>query len=217
MKRSFIEESLELPRRKMDKTMREEKSERILDAARIVFARKGMAATMAEVAEEAGVSQGLAYRYFPSKDVIVATLLRQTIQSRDKLNSMVREIPGTAGERLGHIVSTMVDNRRKHPEYYQVMYQGMLDDELNQEVRDAIAEQGRVAYEIVRRLVVEGQATGEMARDDPDKLVTAIFACLDGLSRRVMTLRPDEVSEFMPDAGIILRMLEPDSSRVTRR
>jgi hypothetical protein len=92
----------------------------------------------------------------------------------------------------------------------------MVDEKLTQEVRDAIAEQGRVAYEIVRRLVVEGQATGEIARDDPDKLVTAVFACLDGLSRRVMTVRPDEVSEFMPDAGIILRMLKPDSSQVTR-
>ncbi|MGD0637989.1 MAG: TetR/AcrR family transcriptional regulator [Nitrososphaerales archaeon] len=197
--------------------MRNEKSERILDAARIVFARKGMAATMAEVAEEAGVSQGLAYRYFPSKDVIVANLLKRTIQSRDKLNSMVREIPGTTGERLSRIVSTMVDNRREHPEYYQVLYQGMADDELDQEFRDAIAEQGRVAHEIVRRLVVKGQATGEIARDDPDKLVTAVFACLDGLSRRVMTLRPDEVSVFMPDAAIILRMLKPDSSQATRR
>jgi AcrR family transcriptional regulator len=200
----------------MNQMLREEKSEKILEAARTVFARKGMAATMAEVAEEAGVSQGLAYRYFPSKDMIVATLLRQAIQSRDKLNSMVREIPGTPGARLGHIISTMVDNRRKRPEYYQIMYQGMVDEKLTQEVRDAIAEQGRVAYEIVRRLVVEGQATGEIARDDPDKLVTAVFACLDGLSRRVMTVRPDEVSEFMPDAGIILRMLKPDSSQVTR-
>lgn len=205
-----------MPRRKMNQMLREEKSEKILEAARTVFARKGMAATMAEVAEEAGVSQGLAYRYFPSKDMIVATLLRQAIQSRDKLNSMVREIPGTPGARLGHIISTMVDNRRKRPEYYQIMYQGMVDEKLTQEVRDAIAEQGRVAYEIVRRLVVEGQATGEIARDDPDKLVTAVFACLDGLSRRVMTVRPDEVSEFMPDAGIILRMLKPDSSQVTR-
>ncbi len=200
----------------MNQMLREEKSEKILEAARTVFARKGMAATMAEVAEEAGVSQGLAYRYFPSKDMIVATLLRQAIQSRDKLNSMVREIPGTPGARLGHIISTMVDNRRKRPEYYQIMYQGMVDEKLTQEVRDAIAEQGRVAYEIVRRLVVEGQATGEIARDDPDKLVTAVFACLDGLSRRVMTVRPDEVSEFMPDAGIILRMLKPDTSQVTR-
>ena len=200
----------------MNQMLREEKSEKILEAARTVFARKGMAATMAEVAEEAGVSQGLAYRYFPSKDMIVATLLRQAIQSRDKLNSMVREIPGTPGARLGHIISTMVDNRRKRPEYYQIMYQGMVDEKLTQEVRDAIADQGRVAYEIVRRRVVEGQATGEIARDDPDKLVTAVFACLDGLSRRVMTVRPDEVSEFMPDAGIILRMLKPDSSQVTR-
>ncbi|MDA4134324.1 MAG: TetR/AcrR family transcriptional regulator [Thaumarchaeota archaeon] len=201
----------------MSQTLRAEKSEKILEAARKVFARKGMAATMADVAEEAGVSQGLAYRYFPSKDAIVATLLRQTIQSRDKLNLMVREILGTPGERLGHIISSMVDNRRKRPEYSQMMYQGMIDDGLNQELRDAITEQGRVVSEIVRRLVVEAQATGEVAGDAPDKLVTAIFACLDGLSRKVMTLRPDEVGEIMPDGGIILRMLRPDSSRAKRR
>ncbi len=100
-----------MPRRKMNQRLREEKSEKILEAPRTVFARKGMAATMAEVAEEAGVNQGLAYRYFPSKDVIVVTLIKQTIRSRDKLNSMVREIPGSPGERLGHIISTMVDHR----------------------------------------------------------------------------------------------------------
>ena len=38
----------------MNQMLREEKSEKILEAARTVFARKGMAATMAEVAEEAG-------------------------------------------------------------------------------------------------------------------------------------------------------------------
>ncbi len=45
-----------MPRKKMDQELRDEKSELILDAARKVFARKGSAATMAEVAEEAGVS-----------------------------------------------------------------------------------------------------------------------------------------------------------------
>ncbi len=48
----------------------------ILEGARRVFARKGKAATMADVAEAAGVSQGLAYRYFASKQEIYRELSR---------------------------------------------------------------------------------------------------------------------------------------------
>lgn len=41
----------------------------ILDAAAKVFAEKGVAAaTMAEIAHEAGISPGAIYRYFPSKE-----------------------------------------------------------------------------------------------------------------------------------------------------
>jgi AcrR family transcriptional regulator len=40
--------------------IRTEQRKRILDAARIVFARKGLAATMDDIAERAGVSHGLA-------------------------------------------------------------------------------------------------------------------------------------------------------------
>ena len=43
----------------------------ILDAAGGLFARKGVyAATMAEIAEEAGLSAGALYRYFPSKEAL---------------------------------------------------------------------------------------------------------------------------------------------------
>jgi hypothetical protein len=65
--------------------------------------------------------------------------------------------------------------------------------------------------EIMRGLIVEGQATGEIANDDPDKLVSALLACVDGLSR-VARLSPEEVEKQMPDAGMILRILRPEAN-----
>ncbi|KTS39151.1 TetR family transcriptional regulator [Methylobacterium indicum] len=53
----------------------EERRTRILDAAEACFVRHGFhRATMHDVAAEAGMSPGNLYRYFPSKDAIVAGL-----------------------------------------------------------------------------------------------------------------------------------------------
>ena len=52
-----------------------ERRERILEAAERAFVRHGFhAATMQHVADEAGMSAGNLYRYFPSKEAIVEGL-----------------------------------------------------------------------------------------------------------------------------------------------
>src|SRR5580658_4617225 len=101
-----------MPRREQAyQQIRQGTTEKILEAARTVFARKGTAATMAEVAAEAGVSQGLAYRYFPSKDAIFFTLARRTLRPADELRARVEEMRGTPGERLRQVVTAMVERR----------------------------------------------------------------------------------------------------------
>lgn len=53
----------------------------ILHAAQMVFARKGIqGATMAEIAEAAGISAGAIYRYFPSKDDLAAACFQETAE-----------------------------------------------------------------------------------------------------------------------------------------
>src|SRR5256885_17236358 len=53
--------------------------EEILAAAVKLFARKGMqSATMAEIAEEAGISAGAIYRYFANKEELAAYCMRQS-------------------------------------------------------------------------------------------------------------------------------------------
>jgi hypothetical protein len=105
----------------------------------------------------------------------------------------------------------MVERRRADPEFYQFFSQAMADDSLPPDVRRDVYAQGVHMQKILRRLIVEGQATGEIAKDDPDELVQAIMACLDGLSRMAFS-SPERTGSRVPDARIILRMLRPDQS-----
>ena len=192
--------------------IRESSRKKILDAALRVYARKGKESTMAEVAAEAGVSQGLAYRYFPSKDAIFLALLRQMSRPPDEIHAMVQNIPGTPAERLTRIVSGMVERRRKDPEFYQFFYRAMSDESLPSDIMEEMRTLGPLVHKILRQLIVEGQATGEIAKDNPDKLVRAIVACLDGLSR-MAPLPSEQLENDMPDAGIILRMVSPNKGQ----
>lgn len=51
--------------------------ERILEAARVVFAQCGQTAQMDDVARAAGVGVGTVYRHFPDKEALMAELIRQ--------------------------------------------------------------------------------------------------------------------------------------------
>ena len=199
-----------MPRRpEVNKQIRDETTDKILEAARSVYARNGMATRMSEVAAAAGISQGLAYHYFPSQRAIFVALLRQMTPSPEEIELTVQKIPGTPGERLDRMISSMVERRRADPEFYQFFSQAMADDSLPQDIRESVYAQGLHMQEILRRLIVEGQATGEIAKDDPDELLQAIMACLDGLSRMALP-PPERTGDRMPSARIILRMLRTD-------
>jgi AcrR family transcriptional regulator len=55
--------------------------ERILKAAKEVFAEKGIEAQMDDVAERAGVGVGTVYRHFANKDVLLGELVKEKFRS----------------------------------------------------------------------------------------------------------------------------------------
>jgi AcrR family transcriptional regulator len=182
--------------------LREEQRARILDGARAVFARRGMAATMAEVADAAGVSQGLAYRYFAGKEELFRALVADAMQG-----DMQPDASGTPGERLRRLLTVILDLRRDRPEMYQLMYQVLSDPGTPRDVISAVQQRGMRFAELLRRLIVEGQATGEVAPDEPDQLVAAVLAMLDGITR--FSLNNPDQRKHIPEPRIVLRMLEP--------
>jgi AcrR family transcriptional regulator len=188
--------------------IREAQRAKILEAAWKVFARHGLTATMAEVAAEAGVSYGLAYRYFVNKEALFHALVEQSLHSGNAALQRFAALPGTPGERLDRLIARLVETRRDHPEFAQVHYQVLSDAATPPDLREQVLRYGQAFHDLLRRLIVEGQAEGAVRAADPDQLVTAVMAALDGLIRLAL-IDPERFQQHFPDASIILGMLKP--------
>jgi AcrR family transcriptional regulator len=163
---------------------------------------------MAEVAAAAGVSQGLAYRYFANKDELFRALVAEAVQSGDP----PAQWPGTPGDRLGVLISKTVEARREHPEFFQLLYHVASDEATPRDLLELVERRGRLFVAALRELIVEGQATGEVAGGDPDQLVAVLVACLDGLARLALS-HPEQRERHFPDAEIVMRLLRPPAEQ----
>ncbi len=203
-----------MPRTKQtNEQIRKETTKKILDAATATFAAKGRAATMADIASKAGISQGLAYHYFASKEEIFATLVKQGAESGGGPAARIEQIQGTPGMRLALLISYILEDRRENPGYSQLLYQALTDDSTPNDLKQFAMRNGKVIQDMMRQLIVEGQAAGEIANDDPDQLMVALLACFEGLMKRAFMLDPANAKKHFPDAKIILRMLKPDQQQ----
>jgi AcrR family transcriptional regulator len=191
--------------------IREAQRAKILDAAMQVFARKGLGATMADVAAAAGVSQGLAYRYFANKEAIYHALVEQTIQMGNSTSQYIEEMPGTPGERLNMVLSRVLESRRQNTVIFQLFYHVVSDEATPEALRELVSKRGQAMQSMLRQLIVAGQATGEVAEGDPDQLVTAFLSYLDGITRMAV-YNPEQFKKHFPDTEIILRIFNPSSS-----
>src|SRR5215510_12696529 len=101
-----------------NQAIRQAQQQKILEAAQRVFARKGEAATMADVSAEAKVSQGLPYRYFTSKEALLYQLLERATQAAPTALQQLLEMQGTSRDRLSWAITRMVESRREQPEIF---------------------------------------------------------------------------------------------------
>ncbi|GHO50431.1 TetR/AcrR family transcriptional regulator [Ktedonospora formicarum] len=187
--------------------IREARRAKLLDAARKVFVRQGRAMTIADIAAEANVSQGLAYRYFTNKEAIFHALIEQVIEASPAELHHFLQMQGTPGERLALLVSQLFEGRRTYPEFFHLLDQGQIIETMPNDLRERVRDQGRALLELLRQLIVEAQQAGEVAQGDPDQLVIALTAYLEGMSWWILH-NPEQFQQHAPSVEIALRLLK---------
>jgi TetR/AcrR family transcriptional regulator, fatty acid metabolism regulator protein len=149
-----------------------EKRRQILDGAIRVFARKGFhGARVGDVAEEAGVSHGLVYHYFASKDELLEAVFRETWNEVLEAITAVEQSGEPARDQLRQVTKILLRGWQNEPDRTAVI---MREIARSPELQRLIADLTK-PREAVERIIRSGQERGELRRDVDARLASTMF------------------------------------------
>lgn len=187
--------------------IRDERKEQVLQAAAKVFARKGLAdTTIVDIAAAAGISHGLAYRYFHSKEEVFATLVERSTNGVSRIAETILEQPGSPWDKLRWITEQTLDGMHRRPEYTLVVLHALTNEAVPAEVREMSMRQSEVMMHAIIHLIRQGQATGQVISGDPRQLAWLYQSCILGLAVGGNLL--SDMVPALPDADMVLRLLK---------
>lgn len=156
----------------------------ILRAASRVFAKKGFAAAkINDIAHEAGLSHGLVYHYFRTKDDVFAAILEAKIENMRCAMQEDEAATGSAVERIRTSVGRWLQRTLEEPEMGLMIAQAMLSDSLSPAIREMLADHARESFgESVARIRL-AQRRGEIGKHaTADELASSLMCIMRGLA-----------------------------------
>jgi AcrR family transcriptional regulator len=161
--------------------LRDERREQIKKAAIKVFARRGLVGTkMSMIAKEAGISQGLSYRYYSSKDELFIALVKDAMEETAKAFATLGLMQGSPSEKIREFTIRMLDASNRHS--FMLIQQVQTSDEVPDEAKDIVQQYPTSSFiEQMSPIFKEGQEKGEFSKGNPAELLMLYFSVISGL------------------------------------
>lgn len=175
--------------KKQVKELREKSKTLIRDAGLSIFVSKGYhQATMAEIAREAGISKGLIYNYYASKEDLLNKIIDDVFDQTTPL--MDYELKGkTPQERLKQIIEDYFQLIESNPAFWRLLVSLSLQPDIMHKITTSkLATFKSIivkAYEVFR----------QMGSDDPMRDYILFDSHIDGLALKYV---------FLPDVSDII-------------
>ena len=148
-----------------------EKLEDILETGIEIFADKGLhGAGMASIAQQAGVSVGVLYKYYANKEDFFRACLHHSLNS---LESLLQEVTSREDKLLNYsrqLIRALQSFSARHPSHIRMYHQ--MTASRGERARQLAAGIGGLTSRLYTRLIADGSSSGALRRDiDP-----ALFA-----------------------------------------
>lgn len=185
------------------KKIRDKRKEQIMNAALKVFARRGfVGAKTSMIAKEAGLSEGLLYRYFRSKDEIFVSLVQMAVEGSMEAFRAVYQSPGSPLEQLRTLSKNILEEENQ--DHFLLVHQARIGDSIPEEAKQLMKEHSNKKYvDQLVPLFEKGQKLGEFMEGSPSKLASNYLKVLSG----VMTLKVTADDESLPEVDWLLRLV----------
>lgn len=196
-----------MPRTKAQfEEMRQATKEKIQDAASYLFAQKGVAGTnVQEIADRAGISIGLLYRHYKTKEALFNDLVAMASAGLNETTKLLSS-NGNPKDILTALTTEMVEdykNSNEFNDYMTFLTQALLSG-LESEALEQLVENDKKLFDALSTLIERGQNEGIIRRGNPRELAFAYMSAIQGIGifRNVMK------SDFtVPSVEILLSFL----------
>lgn len=137
--------------------------------------------TLADIAEQVGVSKGLISYYFPKKEDVFTAVLEQIVERLTTDFENFSRADASALEKMKMIFNNLFGNEKRARRYYTVVI-----DYLAQAIRERqVQEYTELIYDSYRRymesIIVEGIESGEFRDVDPRRTASIVLGMMEGL------------------------------------
>jgi AcrR family transcriptional regulator len=149
----------------------------ILDTTAALVTEHGLASvTMSQIAEQAGIGRATLYKYFPDVDAILIAWHHQHVAAHLEQLTQLRDGPGDASTRLAAVLETYAliahQRGRRGTDLSALVHRG-----------EHVAHAQRQLIDLIRDLLTEVAATGELRNDvPPGELATYCLHALTAAS-----------------------------------
>ncbi len=170
-----------------------------------VFARRGFVGTKAsDISKRAGLSHGLTYHYFESKDEIFTELVEDALKSAAMVIDYAIMQPGNSVAKLNWLTETILTHSGQSSSYnFLLMMQAFTMESIPPKAKELVERYEGLPRIKMEELVRKGQEEGFFIEGDPQQLAYLYLSTIQGLNfswfaaGQSYHINPDQVNKLL--------------------
>jgi len=177
--------------------IRQQSMDVIMQAALELFGHNGYHSTsISKIAQEAGVSKGLIYNYFESKEDLLKRIILEAIETGEHIMEEAMSQSDDPFEQLKSLLETSIEMVKSNLHYWKLVTSLAFQGDVLTPIEDVLAEKNKIAMELGISLFTK------IGAKDPMKEALLFGAAIDGIMLHYMHVGEEYPLEEMKNYAI---------------